>query len=58
MITKVKQATVTICSIIHNISLHANKINWLSDATFLVVIHNPREEYMLIQDIDWISNIK
>ena len=27
-------------------------INWLPDATFLVVIHNPREEYMLIHDID------
>ena len=37
---------------IHNISLPANKINWLPDATFLVVIHNPREEYMLIHDID------
>ena len=49
VITKEKQATVTICSInvnkwhfirIHNISIHANKINWLPDATFLVVIHN------------------
>ena len=61
VITKDKQTTVTICSInvkkwhfirIHNISIHANKINWLPDATFLVVIHNPREEYMLIHDID------